>query len=490
MSALVKVIYYGGMFSYPRDYVTRKLGLNGVTTGWEFLRLKYAKHFGFGLGVKGGAPDFGTADALKAAVEQAIELSLMHYGDMLIDADVQVKEGVLPSEDDIIIGYQIDFSLPWDFSKPILIEITYDRKNRSYKIMGVVHSHMIDGVPMALYVYLIHNHLMLQENSLLSQSKRTFSVPYQFHKKAVKTPLGQDDWQFLRSFDDASLIPVGSQIDVTDSNVPKLKKKIAQEMGCNISTSTLEVILLSLETGTTWATDYIAQGSLNLERLVDIQKGYKGLGIVRMEVSDQIRRAERPVQYQWICGTLCDASEEMKRERQAKGWASRFYDRYRRVPSPIVDLFDRRIDYDDVMAIAGTQIISSNLNGVDFGVPVFVAGLTPNDVKLYFIPSHGEHNQKTQIERARRSLETHVTEISFSCGPKTTLNDGTSELYKSLKIYPKKASELLLNWGHAPEKVNTMSLEEKVKQLFIKAYRPDAPAQGRIEKRAAQYLNL
>jgi hypothetical protein len=490
MSALVKAIYYGGMISYPQDYLIRKLGLNRVTTGWEFLRLKYAKHFGFGLGIKGRAPDFDTIDTLKAAAEQAIQLSLIHYGDMLIDADVRVIEDALDFEDDIEIGYQIDSNLPWDFSKPILIEITYDKKNRSYKIMGAVHSHMIDGVPMALYVFLIHNHLMLGENSLLSRSERTFSVPYDFHKRAVKTPLGQDDWQFLHSFDDSSLIPVGSQIDVTDSHIPKLRRKIAHETGCSISTSTLEVILLALETGTAWATDYIAQGSVNPQGLVDIQKGYNGLGIIRIEVSDQIRKAGPPAQYQWICGILCDASEEMKRERQAKGWASRFYDRYRRIPSPIVNLFDRRINYSEVMAIAGTQIISSNLNGVDFGVPVFVAGITPNDIKYSFIPSHGEHDKTTQIERARRSLETHVTEISFSCGPKTALNDGRSVIYKSLKIYPKKASELLLNWGHAPEKVNTLSLEEKVKQLFIEAYRPEAPAQGRIEKRAAQYLNL
>ncbi len=209
-----------------------------------------------------------------------------------------------------------------------------------------------------------------------------------------------------------------------------------------------------------------------------------------MEVSDEIRKANPPCQYEWIRRALCDASVEMKLERQAKGWASRFYDRYRRIPALFVNLFDRRIAYADVMSVAGTQIIGSNLNGVDYGVPVFIGDVTPDDVKFFFIPSHGEHNKKTQTERAKRSLETHVTEISFSCGPKTKLRNGKSVAYKSLKMSPKKAHELLLDWGHALEKIMTLSLEDKVKQVFIEAYRPDAPIRSRIENRAAQYLNL
>ena len=94
---------------------------------------------------------------------EAVSLRHQHYGDMLIDADVQVKEGRLFTEDDMVTGYNMDFSLDWDFSKPVLIEITYDSESRSYRIMGLVYNHLIDGVPLALYIILIHNHLVLGE---------------------------------------------------------------------------------------------------------------------------------------------------------------------------------------------------------------------------------------------------------------------------------------------------------------------------------------
>jgi len=61
----------------------------------------------------------------------------------------------------MVTGYDIDFSLDWDYSSPVLIEITYDRQNRSYRIMSLVYNHVIDGAPLALYTHLIHNHLVL-----------------------------------------------------------------------------------------------------------------------------------------------------------------------------------------------------------------------------------------------------------------------------------------------------------------------------------------
>ncbi len=278
MNAIVKAINYGGMVSFPRDYIKTKLGLNKITTGWEFLRQKYAKHFGFGIEVRGRSPNFDNADALKNVAVNAIQRAIKHYGDMLIDADVQVKEGVLSPEDTIKTGYHIDFDLSWDFSKPVLIEITYDRKNRSYKIMGVVYNHFIDGVPMALYIYLIHNHLILGNKSLLSQSTRTFSVPYRFHKTAMMNSPNENEWQGLKYFGPLTLIPVGSQLDVTDSNIPKLRKKLSLDTGCDISTSSLEIILLSMEMGMTWATDYIAQGSVNSETAPRYSKRIQGPG--------------------------------------------------------------------------------------------------------------------------------------------------------------------------------------------------------------------
>lgn len=490
MNAIVGAIKAGGVVSFPRHYIKTRLGLNTITTGWEFLRLKYAKHFGFGIEVRGTAPDFKSPDAIRSSAMEAMRLALTHYGDMLIEADVQVKEGRLFSDDDIVSGYHIDFNLSWDFSKPVLIEIDYDRKNRSYKIMGVVYNHLIDGVPLALYIHLVHNHLVLGDASFLNQSTRTFTNPYRFHLAPAATRPNKKGWLKLNHFDDSHLLPVGSQIDVTNSNILRLRNKMVRDTGLNVSISSIETALLGMEMGITWATEYIAQGHMNPEGRVDIQKGYNGLGIVRTQYNDIIKKSDPLTQYRWICNVLKDSFGEMKLERIGMGRSSRFYEKYRRISTFFVDLFDRRISYDNVMSVAGTQLLASNLNGIDYGVPIFVGGIGPDDTKFIFIPSHGEHNKKTQIERAKRSLETHVTEVSFSCAPKIRESKGRSVVYKSLKISARKAHDILLDWGYDPGKIMSLSPGERIRQVFMDAYRPDAPNMGRIEKRAALYLNF
>jgi hypothetical protein len=490
MNAIVGAIHLGGFVATPRDYITTKLGLDKTTTAWEFLRSKYAKHFGFGLEVRGSSPDFESAMAIRHRAIEAVDLALKHYGDMLIKADIQVKEGRLDAEDHMVTGYDIDFTLDWDYSKPVLIEITYDRQNRSYRIMSLVYNHVIDGVPLALYTHLIHNHLVLGNASLLRQSKRTFPAVYKFHLWDSGTLPDKKGWLRLNCLGESDLLPIGSQIDVTSSNILKLRNKIALEIGQNVSNSSVEIALLSLEMGITWATDYIAQGHLNSKRQVDVQKGYRGLGIVRTYLTEEIGNADPLTQYRWIRDAVKDAAGEMHLERTGKGQNSIFYAQYRKINRFFVNLFDRRISHKDVMAVAGTQLIGSNLNGIDYGVPLFVDGITPDDMKFIFIPSHGEHNDKTKDERAKRSLTTHVTEVSFACGPKIKESNGRSIVYKSLKVLPQKADQILLNWGHAPDKIKSLSQTEKVKQVFMDAYRPDNPTLGRIEKRAELYLGL
>ncbi|MEN6423179.1 MAG: hypothetical protein ABFD76_14665 [Smithella sp.] len=490
MNAIVGAINLGGFVSTPRDYITTKLGLDKARTAWEFLRSKYAKHFGFGLEVRGSSPDFESTAAIRHSAMEAVDLALKHYGDMLIKADVQVKEGRLDAENHMVTGYDIDFSLDWDYSSPVLIEITYDRKNRSYRIMSMVFNHVIDGVPLALYTHLIHNHLVLGKASLLSQSKRTFPVSYKFHLWDSGTLPDKKGWLRLNCLGESDLFPIGSQIDVTDSSILKLRNKIALEIGQNVSNSSVEIALLSLEMGITWATDYIAQGDQNSKRQIDVQKGYRGLGIVRTYLTDKIGPADPLTQYQWICDAVKEAAGEMHLERAGKGRNSRFYAQYRKINRFFVNLFDRRISHQDVMTVAGTQLIGSNLNGIDYGVPLFVGGIIPDDMKFIFIPSHGEHNDTTKDERAKRSLTTHVTEVSFACGPKIKGSNGRSKVYKSLKILSQKAHHILLDWGHAPDEIKFLSQAQRVKQVFVDAYRPDHPTLGRIEKRAELYLNL
>lgn len=490
MNAIVGAINLGGFVSTPRDYITTKLGLDKTRTAWEFLRSKYAKHFGFGLEVRGSLPDFESPAAIRHRAIEAVDLALKHYGDMLIKADVQVKEGRLDAEDHMVTGYDIDFSLDWDYSSPVLIEITYDRQNRSYRIMSLVYNHVIDGAPLALYTHLIHNHLVLGKASLLSQSKRTFPFSYKFHLWDSRTLPDKKGWLRLNCLGESDLFPIGSQIDVTDSSILKLRNKIALEIGRNVSNSSVEIALLSLEMGITWATDYIAQGDHNSKRQIDVQKGYRGLGIVRTYLTDKIRPADPLTQYQWIRDAVQKAAGEMHLERAGKGRNSRFYTQYRKINRFFVNLFDRRISHQDVMTVAGTQLIGSNLNGIDYGVPLFVGGIIPDDMRFIFIPSHGEHNDTTKDERAKRSLTTHVTEVSFACGPKIKGSNGRSTVYKSLKILSQKAHHILLDWGHAPDEIQFLSQAQRVKQVFIDAYRPDNPTLGRIEKRAELYLNL
>lgn len=490
MNAIIGAINLGGIVSTPRDYITTKLGLDKTTTAWEFLRSKYAKHFGFGLEVRGSSPDFESAMVIRHRAIEAVDLALKHYGDMLIKADIQVKEGCLCEEDNMVTGYDIDFSLDWDYSKPVLIEITYDRAKRSYRIMSLVYNHVIDGVPLALYTHLIHNHLVLGNASFLSQSKRTFPVSYKFHLWDSGTLPDKKGWLRLNCLNEFDLFPIGSQVDVTDSNILKLRNKIAQEIGQNVSNSSVEIALLSLEMGITWATDYIAQGDQNSKRQVDVQKGYRGLGIVRTYLAEEIGNADPLTQYRWIRDAVKEASGEMHLERDGKGQNSRFYTQYRKINRFFVNLFDRRISHQDVMAVAGTQLIGSNLNGIDYGVPLSVGGVIADDMRFIFIPSHGEHNNKTKDARAKRSLTTHVTEVSFACAPKVKASNGRSKVYKSLKILPQKADNILLDWGHAPDEIKSLSQTQRVKQVFIDAYRPDNPTLGRIEKRAELYLGL
>jgi len=490
MNTIVGAIHLGGFVSLPRDYLKTRLGLNPITTGWEFLRLKYAKHFGFGLEVRGASPEFTNLHALRESAMEAVSLALVHYGDMLIEADVQVKEVTLSPEDTLVTGYQIDFTLPWNFSRPVLIEIDYDRKNRSYRIMGVSYNHLIDGVPLALYIHLIHNHIVLGDASFLCQSKRTFTDPYRFHRTPAAAVPDKKGWLELDIINDAHLLPVGAQIDTSDSNILRLRKKISRDTGLEISNSSIEIALLGMELGMDWATNYIAQGYVNPEGRVDIQKGYNGLGIVRTQNYRRMKNTDPLTQYRWICNAMKESYDEMKLERKGMGRASVFYTRYRRIAKILVDLFDRRISYNDVMSVAGTQLLGSNLNGIDYGVPLFVGGITPDNMRFIFIPSHGEHHEKTKIERAKRSLETHVTEVSFSCGPKITGSSGRSMVYKSLKISAWKARDILLDWGYDSREILSLTPEERIRRVFIEMYRPDAPALGRIEARAAHYLNL
>jgi len=489
MNAIVGAIHLGGIVSTPRDYITTKLGLDKTRTAWEFLRSKYAKHFGFGLEVRGSLPDFESATAIRHRAIEGVDLALKHYGDMLIKADVQVKEGRLGADDNLVAGYDIDFSLDWDYSKPVLIEITYDQENRSYRIMSLVYNHVIDGVPLALFMHLIHNHLVLGQTSFLNQSKRTFPFSYKFHLWDNGTLPDKKGWLRLNGLGESDLFPIGSQIDVTDSNILKLRNKIAQEIGQNVSNSSVEIALLSLEMGITWATDYIAQGEQNTKRQVDVQKGYRGLGIVRTHRAEAIGNADPLTQYRWIRDAVKDAAAEMQLERAGKGQNSRFYTQYRKINRFFVNLFDRRISHKDVMAVAGTQLIGSNLNGIDYGVPLFVGGVTPDTMRFIFIPSHGEHNDTTKNARAKRSLTTHVTEVSFSCGPKIKRSNGRSMVYKSLKVLPQKAHDILVDWGHADDEIKSLTQTQKVQQVFMDAYRPDNPTLGRIEKRAERYLD-
>lgn len=485
MGIIPQLIHLGGIVGYPRDVILRNIDANRPETGWEFLRMKYAKHFGFGLEVRGTAPRFAGIDEIAALAREGITIALKRYGDMLVDPDVLAYEGALPPEGAVMIGYPVDLAADRDYTKPVLIDIVYDEAARSYRISGVVFDHVIDGVPLALLIQLVHNHLILRGDSYLSASTRDGGRRYRERAALRLGRLSRMSWDEIRHGTESSLPPVGAQIDVTGSAVVDLRSRIAIDTGTRIPVSAVELALAAMELGMDWCCDCVSQLKPG-----GVQDGYQGLGFVRTFGYARIAELPAVEQYAALRRLLADAALETDRERGCEGSSSVLYDRYRRIPKFWVDLFDRRIGYDAVMSVAGTQLLGSNLNGVAYGVPVCVGGVDADSIRYFFIPSHSEHRGETRQARAARNLDTHVTEVSMCCAPRVTMRDGRRVMYKSIKAMPVIARRILARWGYDGAPSRPIHGIQAVEALYRELYRPDAPAEGRIERRARSLLGV
>lgn len=477
MSIVPHLIHFGGIVGYPRDRLLRALNTDRPATGWDFLRKKYAKHFGFGLEVRGALPPCGDVYDMASCAREALQLARGRYGAMLADADVHVRAGALPPAEDLIAGYPVDLADGRDYSKPVLIDIIHDAAARSYRIGAVAYDHIIDGAPLALLVQLMHNHIVLRDDSLLARAGRSRETADRPPVPVRRGVLARERWERALAPSEESLFPVGGYLDVTDSAVVALRSRIAREIGAAVPVSSVELALAAFETGLNWASDCVAQLAPG-----GIHDGYRGLGFVRTSGYAQAAGLPHRAQYDWLRGVLAWASAETDRERARRGSSSLLYERYRRIPAFWVDLFDRRIAYDDVMAVAGTQLLGSNLNGVDYGVPVHVGGIPAGALRYFFIPSHSEHHRETRRARAARNLETHVTEVSLSSAPFVTMGDGRRVMYKSTKASPATARRILAGWGRDDDA--RRDGPAAVEALFRELYRPDRPSEGRIEQRA------
>lgn len=489
MSILIPLIHFGGIVSYPQDRIMTALGLPRTATGWEHLRKQYARHFGVGLEVRGSFPLHEGPGGFAGRAREAVDMAIERFGDFLVNAHIRVVEGPLPDDRAIQVGYGMDLTIERDWERPILMEITLDRATSSCRIMALSCDHAVDGAPLMLLVQLVFHHLAFGSQSILPGIARRPLINYEARLRRLGMQSNRERWSELLRTDSDALVPAGGQIDCSRSAIVALRRRLAEIQGSHISLSSLETALVAMTFKLNWATEYIAQGESDARGLLAIQRGYHGLGMVRTMGWPRIMALPAQSRLEYLGRILTDSAQEIKQERQGMGRSSRFYNRYRRIPGFWTRLFDRRIPYGHVMAVAGTQLIGSNLNGVEYGVPLVAQSMRDGDHRFLFIPSHGEHGNETKEARMRRNLATQVTEVSFSCGPKVSDGSGHSMVYKSLKLSPATAARVLISWGANPRVVLDIPPLERVARVFHEAYRPDAPMEGKIERLAASLLN-
>lgn len=479
------IVHVNGFLKAPGFFLMEKAGLVSPDYGWENIKIRYCKHFEVGLEVHGKAPLYTSIDSIEQRALQAIKLCRAHFSDIVIEPDLLVIEGSVSHSKEIHTGYRINFTEERDYSKPVMMDITWDRRKKSFRILVNVFDHFIDGVPALFLVNAVHHHLMMGKHSRLLSLTRTPATNYQ--KTADRFPLQPEKSRWVRLLyrQDNTLWPAGAPVDVTNSAITALRDRISRERGIRLSVSSLELALLAMETGMEYTTDYIARGETSDSGALDLTKGYRGLGMIQAKGYTDLQKMDSDDQYRELCTHLEGISDQLPLEKKGKGRSSVFYRRYGRARKFIVDFFEKRVTFKKVMTIAGTQCIGSNLNGVDTLFDVLTPGLTGEDVRYIFTASHGEFAPHIHKARQHRGLPLYATEISLACGPLTTDSEGGRNIYKSIKTSPEKAREILRRWS-----IHTADLDEDslLVKLFNELYRPSAPLKGRIEKRAAVLL--
>ena len=456
-------------------------------SGWDFIKVRVIKQYEVGLKVLGRAPHFSGLGEIRNLAEEALALAVRHYGDMLLPADLQVKETSLGEAQGLRIGHATDLLRERDLTKFIQVDIGYDKQTNSYTMTAMVYRHIVDGIPALLLLYLIHNHLVLRRESHLSACARVpqFMLQDQLDRFNVKVDAAK--WKEVMPREQDHFLSVGAQVGISGSNIYKLRRKIAADIASYVSASSVELALLAMEMGLNYASDCVARGPINRSGKLLLSEGYEGLGHVHTRGYADICGREAKEQYAWLCSTMKQSTEEMILERLGKGKSSKVLRKVSRIPDSARLFSDKFAPYDCIMSVANSQILGSNLNGIAFGVPICVGDITPADITGFGVPAHPEHGPEVIEARLARGLKQEITEISYVCGERIKNADG---VYKALKTSKGMAIRILNRWGHDENQLKTLSISELVKKVFVEAYRPDSPLEGRIEKLAARLLSL
>ena len=480
------MLHLQSTLGYPRDWIGKKLGLIMPQSGWDYIKTRTVKNFELGIEVRRNLSRFGSASEIESLVKEAIQLAAQHYGDMVLDADVKVVKGQLPGEKDLRIGHQVELGQDRDFTKFIQVSIILDEAQDSYIISALVYRHIIDGIPMLLLLYLIHNHLILKQDSFISGCARVpaFNLQDKFDKFNVS--VDEERWkEVLPENDDADFVSVGAHINVRDSNIYKLRRKIAKEVGSYVSGSSVELALLAIEMGMNYASDCVAQGPLKRNGKLDLQQGYFGLGQAHTQGYANIGTLEKAQQYRWLCDKMAESTREILLEREGRGRASKMLQKVSRISDKHRLAGDKIASYDSVMVVANCQILGSNFNGIDYGVPIFVEDITPEHLGLIGIPATPEFAPEVVEARAAKGLKSTITEVSFASGEKYRKCDS---VYKVMKISLDATKRILSRWGYDSNELEKMSKTELGTLVFRETFRPDSPLEGRAEKLAGGFL--
>lgn len=474
-----------GALKAPFYIMGEKTGMIYPNYGWENIKLRYCKNFEIGIEIIEKFPLFSSINSIEQRTRQAVKLCRKFFSDIVIEPDILVTEGRVKTSQGIQTGYNISFTEKRDYSKAVLLDVIWDRHKRSCHILANVFNHFIDGIPALFLISAVAHHLVRGKDSILLSMARTPASDYQ---ETINRFPGQPDksgWARLLCRDEKTLWPTGAPVDVSSSAIKALQEKIKNDTGLRPSMSSVELGVLSMETGMDYATEYVARSGASGRGAFDLDSGYRGLGMVQTQGYASMKKISAEKQYIELCKQLSYATKQLPLEKKGKGKSSIFYRRYGRTRSAIVDFFEKRVSFKNVMTIAGTQCIASNLNGVNILMTPLGGDITPENIHYIFTASHGEFAPHIRSAREERGLPLYATELSLACSPLMQRSDEKKIIYKSVKVSPEKAREIMRSWG-----ISTAALDENevLVKFFNELYRPTAPTRGRVEKAAARLL--
>ncbi len=481
------MIIIQSVFESPRVFIGEKLGLLMPLSGWDFIKTRTTRNYEVGIEVRGGLPFFNGIAELEKLAHEGMRLTLQHFGDFLVEACIKIREEPLWPDNELRIGHYINMEIGRNYNKHIQIDIIYSKETNSYAIVAFVYKHIVDAVPVIFLIYHIHNYIILRKQSYIytCQRKPLFSLEQKLKK--FRFTVDKQKWDFVLPKKNNTFLNVGAQVNIKNSRIRKLRRQIFLELGIPISTSSLELALIGIDTGLNFASDCVAVGNKLKNSKVDITCGYQRLSHVATKGYAGVDKLDVDEQYLWLLEILKESSLEMEQALAGKGKSAWMFDRVRNIPDYARLFSDTWSSYECIMEVAGSQLLGTNLNGVDYGVQLAIGGIKPENIRGIGIPSNPEHIEKIKKIRRKKGLNADITEFVFAHGQ---LVKGTDFVFKSIKTNREVAIKILRKWGWHGSGLDKLSLRDLVVKLFNLMYQPNNPMEGRIEKLADKYLKL